>query len=87
MLKATFNSKILLGDEMKYLLLKLIKLYQLIPGPWHHSCNHYPTCSHYAYQAIEEYGVIKGTGLGLKRIIKCNPWGTISYDPIPKVKE
>jgi len=72
---------------MKYLLLKLIKLYQLLPGNFHNCCNHYPTCSNYTYQAIAEYGSIKGMYLGLKRIIKCNPFSKVYYDPVPKIGE
>jgi len=34
-------------------------------------------------QAIQEWGVIKGIGLGTKRILKCHPWGTSGHDPVP----
>lgn len=69
---------------MKYILIKLIKIYQNIPGTWHNSCRHIPTCSNYAIEAITEYGSIKGTFMTLKRILKCNPWGTFGYDPVKK---
>ena len=69
---------------MKNLIIGLIKLYQLIPGPWHNSCRHIPTCSEYSIQAFKEYGLVKGFYLSSKRIIKCNPWGTIGYDPLPE---
>ena len=69
---------------MKHILIFFIKIYQKIPGPWHKSCRHIPTCSNYAIEAIEEYGYIKGTYLSIKRILKCNPWGTYGYDPVPK---
>lgn len=69
---------------MKYILIKLIKIYQSIPGPWHNSCRHIPTCSNYAIEAINEYGSIKGTFMAIKRILKCNPWGTSGYDPVKK---
>ena len=72
---------------MKFLILKFIKLYQnyLSPllGP---SCRFHPTCSEYALQAIENFGVIKGSFLAIKRILKCNPWGGNGFDPIPKEK-
>lgn len=71
---------------MKNISLKLIDLYQKIPGPWHDACRHIPTCSNYAKEAIEEYGFIKGWNLTIKRIIKCNPLGTYGYDPVPKHK-
>jgi hypothetical protein len=69
---------------MKYILIWFIKLYQKIPGPWHNSCRHIPTCSNYGIEAIETYGSIKGSWLTLKRIIRCNPWGTYGYDPVIK---
>ena len=63
---------------------KLIKLYQHIPGPWHNSCRFIPTCSEYAIEAIETHGFIKGWYLAIKRIIRCNPFGKKGYDPVPK---
>ena len=45
---------------MKYIVLGLIRVYQLIPGPWHKMCRHEPTCSNYAIDAIIEYGLLKG---------------------------
>ena len=69
---------------MKYFLLGMIKFYQMIPGPWHSSCRHIPTCSNYATQAIMKYGSLKGGYLSIKRIIKCNPLGTSGYDPVVK---
>jgi putative membrane protein insertion efficiency factor len=72
---------------MKYVLIRLIKLYQKIPGPWHNSCRHIPTCSNYGIEAITEYGAIKGSWLTIKRILRCNPWGTYGYDPVIKEKK
>lgn len=46
------------------------------------NCKYYPTCSEYTKQAIEKYGFIKGFFLGLKRIIKCNPFSKGGYDPL-----
>lgn len=69
---------------MKRFLIKLIKIYQSIPGPWHNNCRHIPTCSNYAIDAIETYGALKGSCMAFKRIIRCNPWGTYGYDPIRK---
>lgn len=45
-------------------------------------CRYHPTCSEYAYQAIEKYGTIKGGWLGLKRIIRCHPWAKGGNDPV-----
>ena len=69
---------------MKYILIGLIKLYQMIPGPWHNNCKHIPTCSNYGIEAIIEYGAIKGTFLTIKRILKCNPFCKGGYDPVKK---
>ena len=72
---------------MKFLVLKIIRLYQkyLSPllGP---SCRFHPTCSEYAFQAVETYGVFKGGFLAIKRILKCNPWGGSGADPLPGKK-
>ena len=69
---------------MKKVLIKLIEIYQKIPGPWHNMCRHIPTCSNYAKEAIETYGAAKGSLMAVKRILRCNPWGTGGYDPVIK---
>lgn len=68
---------------MKKILIKLIDIYQAIPGPWHNKCRFIPTCSEYTKTAIEEYGSIKGIKLGIKRLLKCHPFGSSGYDPVP----
>tara|TARA_B100000900_G_C20588032_1_gene720461 strand:+ start:359 stop:586 length:228 start_codon:yes stop_codon:yes gene_type:complete len=70
---------------MKFLFILLIRIYQkaispLFPG----SCRYTPTCSQYSIEAIKNHGTLKGLYLGLKRIIKCNPWGGCGYDPVPE---
>lgn len=69
---------------MKNILIVIINIYQKIPGNFHGYCRHVPTCSEYTKQAINEYGSIKGMFLGIKRILKCNPFGTFGYDPVVK---
>lgn len=82
-----YNIKELKADDtLKKILIFVIKIYQKIPGPWHYQCRHVPTCSNYAIEAIQEYGSIKGTCLTIKRIMRCNPWGTSGFDPVPKKK-
>ncbi|NQU84744.1 MAG: membrane protein insertion efficiency factor YidD [Mariniphaga sp.] len=51
------------------------------------SCRHYPTCSEYAVQAIKIHGPFVGFWLGTKRILRCHPWGTHGYDPVPTKEE
>ncbi|MDD2378250.1 MAG: membrane protein insertion efficiency factor YidD [Bacilli bacterium] len=72
---------------MKYILIKLIKTYQKIPGSFHNQCRHIPTCSNYGIEAIEIHGSFKGSFLTIKRILKCNPLGTSGYDPVPRRRE
>ena len=71
---------------MKIILIKLIKFYQKYISKWLKSkninCKFYPTCSEYTKQAIEKYGAIKGSILGLIRILKCNPFSKGGYDPL-----
>ena len=71
---------------MKNILIKMIKMYQLIPGEFHNSCRFYPTCSNYAIDAIRKYGSIKGVYLTIKRVLKCHPFGKKGYDPVPERK-
>jgi putative membrane protein insertion efficiency factor len=70
---------------MRWLFILPIRFYQYaispLLGP---RCRFKPTCSHYAVEAIEEWGVLKGGWLALKRIGKCHPWGPWGYDPVPK---
>ena len=69
---------------MKAAALWFMHLYQLTLSPyWPGSCRHTPTCSHYARQAVQKYGVLKGGWLAAKRLARCRPLGTRGYDPIP----
>ena len=62
-----------------------IKVYQWVLSPYlGNNCRHIPTCSNYAIESIREWGIFKGTWLGIKRILKCHPWGSSGYDPVPK---
>lgn len=71
---------------MKKLLINLIELYQDIPFRCHNNCRFIPTCSEYTKEAIETYGVFKGCIMGLKRILKCHPFGKFGYDPVKERK-
>jgi putative membrane protein insertion efficiency factor len=47
------------------------------------SCRYHPTCSEYAYEAVEKYGIIKGGRLAMWRVMRCNPFGKSGWDPVP----
>lgn len=64
-------------------MIKIITFYQKIPGPWHNKCRYYPTCSEYFKTALKRFGFFKGSYLGIKRILRCNPLGSSGYDPVP----
>jgi putative membrane protein insertion efficiency factor len=65
----------------------LVRIYQLIISPLTPaSCRFEPTCSSYTVEALKVHGLFYGGFLGLKRIISCNPWGKMGYDPVPKKK-
>jgi uncharacterized protein len=69
---------------IKSLALAAIRFYKRFISPLLPSaCRFQPTCSMYTYQAIERYGVIRGTWLGMKRIGRCHPFNPGGYDPIP----
>ena len=71
---------------MKKILIFVINGYQKHISSWLEvkgvKCKFYPTCSEYSKQAIEKYGVIKGSMLGLYRILRCNPFSKGGYDPL-----
>lgn len=65
---------------MKKLSILLIKLYQITPLHSHTMCRFIPTCSEYTKIKIENYGFFKGVYLGIKRILRCHPFGKSGYD-------
>ena len=71
---------------MKKILISLINWYQKHISLWLDSknikCKFYPTCSEYTKQAIIKYGAIKGSFLGIYRILRCNPFSKGGYDPL-----
>jgi len=70
---------------MRYILLIFIKLYQWLISPLlGNNCRHIPSCSEYTSEAIKSHGVVRGIGLGAKRIGKCHPWSEAKFDPVPK---
>ena len=71
---------------MKLILIKTIEWYQKHISLWlqknHIRCKYYPTCSEYTKQAIEKHGAFKGICLGIRRILRCNPFSKGGYDPL-----
>ena len=68
---------------LKKILIKLIQIYRFFSKFTPRVCRFYPTCSQYTMEAIEKYGAIKGSWLGLKRILRCHPRNEGGYDPVP----
>lgn len=68
---------------MKYAVLGLLKLYKTLISPFlPPACRFEPTCSEYTRQAVVKYGAMKGSWLGLKRILRCQPFSKGGYDPV-----
>ena len=75
---------------MKFLIRLVIRGYQILIRPVLHAiggpnagCRYNPSCSHYFLEAVETHGSIKGSYLGIRRILRCHPWGGCGYDPVP----
>ncbi len=73
------------SDKMKRCLIFCIKIYRKYLSPLKIApcCKYYPTCSQYAIEALEKYGVVKGGVLSVYRILRCNPFSKGGYDPVP----
>lgn len=74
----------MIGNFVGAILRGLIRAYQLLISPLlGPRCRHLPSCSEYTAQAIALHGPVRGGWMGLRRIVRCNPWGTSGYDPVP----
>ncbi|MGL5857244.1 MAG: membrane protein insertion efficiency factor YidD [Angustibacter sp.] len=61
-----------------------IRAYQKVVSPWlMPRCRFYPSCSTYSYIAFRRYGVIRGTQLTVRRLLRCHPWNPGGVDPVP----
>ena len=73
----------MINKFLTFSVISLINLYKYLISPFlGNNCRFLPTCSEYTKEAIIKFGLIKGTALGFKRIIKCHPWGKSGHDPI-----
>lgn len=70
---------------MRWLSIALIRVYRYLLSPWiGNQCRFYPSCSHYAEEAIETHGFVKGAYLTLRRLLKCHPWHSGGIDLVPE---
>ena len=62
----------------------LIRVYQLVRGERLSPCRYTPSCSHYALEALERHGALRGSWLSVRRIARCNPFGRYGFNPVPE---
>ncbi|WP_454954376.1 membrane protein insertion efficiency factor YidD [Capnocytophaga gingivalis] len=73
-----------ISQLLTYPFILLVRFYQVAISPLKPpTCRFSPTCSTYALEALKKYGLLKGGGLALRRIMRCHPWGGSGYDPVP----
>lgn len=73
---------------LRFFLVKLIRVYQLLHAPFFHGvCRFEPTCSNYAMEAVQVHGVLRGGWLAFRRVTKCHPLHPGGFDFVPPVKE
>ncbi len=73
---------------MKYLLIGLLKAWRLLISPLYGNvCRYYPSCSAYALRAVSVHGAVKGSWLTVRRLLRCHPWASGGYDPVPGTPE
>ena len=73
-----------ISSGLRAFLVALIRLYQRVLSPvLGGHCRFKPTCSEYCIEALRKHGVCKGLGLGVWRVLRCNPLGKAGYDPVP----
>jgi hypothetical protein len=73
-----------LGRGLGLAIRGLIRTYQLLVAPiLGPSCRYYPSCSHYAAEAVARHGPWRGALLAVRRLMRCHPWGGSGYDPVP----
>jgi len=72
------------GRVLGFAMTGMIRAYQLLVAPiLPPSCRYYPSCSHYAAEAIARHGPWRGSRFAVRRLLRCHPWGGSGYDPVP----
>ncbi len=65
--------------------IQFIHVYRFLLSPWiGNQCRFYPSCSHYAEEALNKHGFLKGAYLSVRRLLKCHPWHAGGLDPVPE---
>lgn len=73
---------------LKKIMILLIRFYQKYISPlMPNVCRYQPSCSQYFIEALQIHGVVKGSIIGIKRLLRCHPWGGSGYDPVPPKKQ
>ena len=79
-----FNPLQYISKIFSALIIGLVKIYQYTISPYlMPSCRYTPSCSVYMTEAVKKHGPMKGGFLGVKRILRCHPWGGHGHDPVP----
>ncbi|OFY52820.1 MAG: membrane protein insertion efficiency factor YidD [Bacteroidetes bacterium GWF2_49_14] len=73
-----------IGKGFGWILILLVRFYQKAISPYLGSnCRYTPTCSQFFIDAVRKHGPLRGSYLGIRRLLKCHPWGGHGYDPVP----
>lgn len=80
-------------NPVQFVLILLVRVYQWTVSPAKNAlfgplarCRFEPSCSQYAVEAVRRHGAIRGTGLAVRRLLRCHPWGACGADPVPDRK-
>ncbi|MEZ4774533.1 MAG: membrane protein insertion efficiency factor YidD [Bacteroidia bacterium] len=75
----------IIRNFFSWLMIMIVRFYQGAISPFTPAtCRYVPTCSHYAVEAIQKHGPLKGGWMAIRRISRCHPWGGSGYDPVPE---